>query len=276
MELKSYLQRNNFFLVSFIIFLSIITTIRSATCKDNKAINNKDCFNDVLIFDSMNWRAGHSAVNQNGDFILEFSRDQESGARLFYGLKSNGRYYFLNESSTKEVLLQEKNGVIARYESINSFVSLKNDINKTKEYFLSLSTFKCFLEIYDFNEEGVELDTIYNSDYLDRQIFSFKFEIFETNYTGVMTYYLVFGHRDGNEEYAQLSVKKITFSSLNFNKNDIVASKTLQGKLNDRTVTAFLVDDVNDDDFRIIVTIYVKHPKTNESPRYNFTVFCIN
>ena len=142
-----------------------------------------------MIFNNKNWRAGHSALNKDGDFILEFSRDSEKGDRLFYGLNSNGRYYFPNESPTKEIELVKKNNIVARYESMNYFVSLKSDISKEKEYFLSISTYSCFMEIYDFTNEITTFDTIYNYDYLDVQIFSYKFELLETSYSGNVEYY---------------------------------------------------------------------------------------
>ena len=126
------------FILSLIIFLNMLKKSKLATsCKDNKVITNTDCFTNVLIFNNKNWRAGHSALNKAGLFILEFSRVQNSRSRLFYALKQNGRYYFPNESPTKEIELAEKNNIVARYESMNYFVSLKTDINKEKEYFLS-------------------------------------------------------------------------------------------------------------------------------------------
>ena len=136
------------FILSLIIFLNMLKKSKLATsCKDNKIITNIDCFTNVLIFNNKNWRAGHSALNKDGVFILEFSRDSEKGDRLFYGLNSNGRYYFPNESPTKEIELVKKNNIVARYESMNYFVSLKSDIYKEKEYFLSISTYSCFMEI---------------------------------------------------------------------------------------------------------------------------------
>ena len=76
----------------------------------------------------MKCRAGHSSLNKDGLFIMEFSNDGETGTRVFYGLEPNGRYYFSDDSPTKEVTLTAKNGIIARYESMNAFVALKNDL----------------------------------------------------------------------------------------------------------------------------------------------------
>ena len=187
MESVSPLPKIMRLFLAFLIFSVNIIKIKSATCKDNKNIANKDCFTDVIIFNNMKYRAAHSSVNQNGVFIMELSNDAETGNRVFYGLKSNGRYYFPNE-------------IIARYESINSFIALKDDVNKEKEYFLSISTYYCFMEIYDLNEESVSYDAIYTYDYLSNQIFSFRFDIHETKYSGTLTYYLVFCHSTANHE----------------------------------------------------------------------------
>ena len=61
--------------------------IECSNCREDSQISNTECFNEVLIFNSLKYRGGHSSVNKNEDFILEFSVDEESGKRLFYGLK---------------------------------------------------------------------------------------------------------------------------------------------------------------------------------------------
>jgi len=264
------------FFLSFIIFLINISISQSANCKENPNVSNKECFTDVIKFDSMRCRAGHSSINKDGVFIMELSDDAESGKRVFYGLKPNGRYYFPNESPTKEITLTGKTHgsktIIARYESINSFISLKNDLDKEKEYFLSISTYYCFMEIYDLTQENLNYNTIYTYDYLSNQIFSFKFELLETKYSGTLTYYLVFCHGEANQEAGnKLSVKKIEFSSLSFNNADITATKTMDGKQNDRTVTAFLVDDVNDNNYKILGVIYL-----SSVPKYYFNIYSLS
>ena len=256
--------------ISIIFLLNLKPIFSAKLCKDDKKISNTDCFTNILKFDHKRYRAGHSATNKQGIFLLEFSYDGETGDRLFYALKPNGRYYFSNESPTKEITLASKDGIIARYESMNAFVSLKTDTPKTKEYFLSISTYSCFMEIYDLNSESLTYDAIYNYNYLGVQIFSFKFELFETSYSGNLEYYLVFCHNEGkNSQGDTLSVKKISFSNASFNKNDIITSKTMNTKkLNDRTVTGFLVDDVNDNDFKILVAVY-----TSSGNKYNYNVY---
>ena len=274
-SVSSFSKLIRFFLVLIIFFFNIIKT-KSASCKDDKKISNKECFTDVIIFNNMKCRAAHSSINQDRVFIMELSNDGETGERVFYGLKSNGRYYFPNESPTKEIILTGKTHgdrtIIARYESINSFISLKDDVNKNKEYFLSISTYFCLMEIYDFTQENVSYDTIYTYDFLSNQIFSFRFELHETKYSGTLTYYLIFCHNEANAEYGTyLSVKKIQFSALNFNKVDITKTTTMKNKNNDRSITSFLVDDINDDNYKILAVIYLSN-----TPRYYFNIYSLS
>ena len=271
---------NMHFLFILLILSIVIKLSLSTSCKKNDKISNKDCFNNILIFNQTTFRAGHSAQNQRGDFILQFSKDSEEGNRLFYGLNKYGRNFFPNENPTKEIILTGKSNIIARYESMNAFIALKNDTNKFKEYFLSISTYSCFMEIYDFTKEKVEFDTIYNSNYLGNQIFSFKFELLETLYENKVIYYLIFCHSEGNNGYGdKISVKKITFSDLNFNSIDITKTTTMSGKLNDRSVSGFLVDDIDNENFKILVAIYlIEDTSLTEEPkvRYKFNVYSLS
>ena len=187
MVLKSRIPIFTLSIFAILLLMNNIELIQSISCSKNDKLSNKECFNDVLVFDDLNWRAGHSALKKDGTFILEFSVDSENGNRLFYGLKPNGRYYFSNDNPTKEITLPMKNygddrNVVARYESINSFVSLKNDINKNKEYLLSISTYFCYIEIYDITSESISYDAMYTYPFFGNPIFSFKFDLSESFY----------------------------------------------------------------------------------------------
>ena len=134
----------------FIIFgFYLIIYINCQACSPNTRINQTSCFNALKIFDLENkyYRAGHFASNTKGDMIIEYSYQQY---RLFYGLKKDGKLYYPEE--TKEIELINGNietEKLARYESINSFVSLATDTNKEKEYLMSLSSWITIIEIYD-------------------------------------------------------------------------------------------------------------------------------
>ena len=86
----------------FIILIKI-TLSATNTCnyKDNKQLSNTDCFTDIIKFDQDCYRAGHAIVTKNNELLIEFSLDDDSSTRLFYGLKNNGRNYFDGDSFIK-------------------------------------------------------------------------------------------------------------------------------------------------------------------------------
>ena len=276
MNFKINFSKFNFFIFPLILFVNNIILVRSLTsCSKNDSISNKACFNDVLIFNNMQYRAGHSALNKDGLFILEFSTNSESGIRVFYGLEKNGRFFFSDNSPTKEINLTAKNNITSRYESINAFVALKNDVNKNNEYLLSISTFSSLMEIYNMTKESINYDTIYNGEYLGNQIFSFKFELFEAKYNNVVSYYLVFSHGEGYSGYGdKLSIKKIELSNLLFNKTDIVNTFTMESKkLNDRVISGFLLDDQEDEKFRLLIVVFLGASSDGQSSEYKYNVY---
>ena len=80
---------------------------------------------DIIVFNSKNYRAGHFAFNSQGDMIIEYSKNKD---RLFYGLKSDGKYYFKDDSQnkvpTKEITLEYGTNDVKRYEAKNIFVTI--------------------------------------------------------------------------------------------------------------------------------------------------------
>ena len=92
------LPKSHFLLL---IFLVKFIFTASNTCKSNAKISNTDCFTDLIKFDQKNYRAGHAIATKNGELLIEFSIDDESSERLFYGLKKNGRNYFPGDSFIK-------------------------------------------------------------------------------------------------------------------------------------------------------------------------------
>ena len=179
---------NKYFLL-FISFSFLILT-DCKTCAVGNQLTVVKCFNNILYFDFENraYRAGSFATNEKGDMIIEYSYEQY---RLFYGLKKNGKNYF--PEGTKEVEITSDtldSNTIKRLESTNSFVSLKNDTNKEKDYLMSISTGQTILELHDF-EEGVynikESASVFNSD---NGINSYIFQILEAKIDDINYYFL--------------------------------------------------------------------------------------
>ena len=95
----------NIYIFTLFLFTIQINFSSCSTCKRDDLINDKTCFNDILRFNNKKYRAGHFVTYKNNDVIAEFSDDgwdnADGYARKFYGLKSNGRFYFPNDSPFK-------------------------------------------------------------------------------------------------------------------------------------------------------------------------------
>ena len=124
-------------------------------------------------------------------------------------------------------------------------------------------------------KESINYDTIYNGEYLGNQIFSFRFELFEAKYNNVVSYYLVFSHGEGYSGYGdKLSIKKIELSNLLFNKTDIFNTFTMESKkLNDRVISGFLLDDQEDEKFRLLIVVFLGASSDGHSFEYKYNVY---
>ena len=132
------------------------------------------CNSKIIIFDSHHYRAGHFAFKSNGDMIIEYS---DANYRLFYGLKSNGKYFFHdennNQTATKEITITHEGKTYNRFESKNIFVAINN-----AEYLFSISAADAAVELYDFNDEKNGENKInYVSNFLGHTIYSWAFSL---------------------------------------------------------------------------------------------------
>ena len=163
--------------IIFLFFILIkIRIIYCNSCKENNAISNTDCFNNIISFNDKTYRAGHHATNKDGDIIIEYSAE---ASRLFFGLKKNGVYYFGDNTPTKVIeSINTDGGNDRRYESINLFISLESDINKENQYLFSISSFVSITELYDLNTNNYVVKS--SADFAGNEIFSYQFQLLET------------------------------------------------------------------------------------------------
>ena len=228
----------------------ILTNCQYCTISDNR-LTNTACFNNIKLFDFDNrhYRAGHFAINEQGDLITEYSYKE---LRLFYGLKKNGELFFPNE--TKEIVIEDDSGIdpemIRRYESINSFVSLKNDTNKEKEYLISLSSWKTILELYDLNDEAYKIMTTADFTNQEKGIFSFVFQILEAKINNQIIYFCIYIYSDYlyhaglgyNTDFGNhFVIKKMAFISFDFNSLEII-DEIIEENENNRITSSIIVD----------------------------------
>ena len=101
--------KNNYLLIFFILLSSAVYIIKSYN------------LNNILVFDSNHFRSGAFAYNSKGDMVIEYSYHNY---RLFYGLKKNGKGFFLNNN--KETVFKEltfsSDKENRRYESRSLFI----------------------------------------------------------------------------------------------------------------------------------------------------------
>ena len=101
-------------IILFLLLKLLKVNCEDIECKKNSSLFNTKCFNNILLFNNRKYRSGHFASNKNGDLIIEFSEDDANDNddyRLFYGLKSDGRYYFKNEQPTQHIM-EDMNQII--------------------------------------------------------------------------------------------------------------------------------------------------------------------
>ena len=199
-------------IISAIFFIKI-QLIFCHKCNNVYTLEDSECFNNILYIHNSSYRAGQFAKNKKGDLFIEYSTANQ---RLFYGLKKDGNFYFNSESHYKE---RNITGIYykdflyeGRYESKNIFVSSKDDINKNKEYLLSLGSYKTLIELYDIENDLIFTDI--TEKVFDEGIFSFHFPLFGTTKENQNTYIIIYTHDNGSNIYHEgylFSIKKFSF-----------------------------------------------------------------
>ena len=246
----------------FLLLLIIgIIPVLGNTCKSSATVTNKDCFTDIIKFDQNVYRAGHAVVTQDNELLIEYSLDADSSTRLFYGLQSNGRNYFPDDSFVKTINVDSHENVKCRYESMNRLVRINSDTLKNKEYILSVSTYRAALELHDLSDFS---NTVINSiRYFGHQIFSFEFPLLEAKDGDNYIYFCIFSHDlnyesngllYGQEKGFHTSISKFSFSSFAFDTSK-VSTKEVEGiKYSDRVITGFIIDEL-----KYVAVIFVKN-----------------
>ena len=232
-----------------------INYVISGICKaDIINLTDTSCFNNLLILDNKKWRAGHASTNKKGDIFVEFSIDETSNNdRLIYGLKKNGRYFYNEtEFGYKEISFGQQYG---RFESLNLFVSLKNDNLKNTEYLFSYSCGESLVEIIDVENNinyGMYVKNFFG---ISEVLYSYDFSLFEIGNSN--EYIAVFIERyNNNYNPTYLTIKKFQVNYLNYEsdpqiQNEIIKTEKIQAYYN-RIVSAFRLDIPE-----LIVVVYI-------------------
>ena len=260
----------NFIPILPIIFL-ILTTFKLSSCSScpsGVSIDETTCFNNVIKFDTKEYRAGHFVTYKNGDLIAEFSDDggdDKGFSRIFYGLKKNGRYYFPNETATLEIGNIGRIGTArGRYESLNQLVYIENDSEKSKQYLFSTSSYESLTEIHDM--ETGDYKYIKTSDFMGKSIFSFQYSMVEAEKDNKIFYFIGFTHSSSDSQNGdRLDIKKFGFKSFNLTDINYYATANIIDNLDTRILNLFILSD-----WEILVLVYIKNNKTLSFKYYDY------
>ena len=132
---------------------------------------------------------------------------------MFYGLKSDGRPFFINKTNNKEtpfyskIMAGEDNKMT---ETTSSVIKLIDNENNEKEYFLSLSKWSGHAELFDFENDESYAKTIADFTLLTN-IKSIRHSFFHLNSENKYFFGFVSYHNGENRTYLQ----KHSFNRLN-------------------------------------------------------------
>ena len=266
-------MKMNEMITVFLFLITINTNCQS--CDSGANITDLDCFNEIKYFEKENrfYRAGHFALNSKGDMIIEYSYNQY---RLFYGLTKNGKYYF--PEITKEIEIKSNKinpSSLSRFESANLFVSFMDDLNKEKEFLLSISTWTTILELHDLETNNYEISEAVSFFKKIKGIYSFIFQILEMKVNNKIKYFIIYITSEPNYT---VDIKEFAFSNFDFGTVVDINQTEISQTENSRITSSFIVDDFNIlavfymYDFNYLANFYdhdLKLLGTNKIAQYN-------
>ena len=144
--------------IIFLLFFNLhLIYCEDIQCKSDKSLQNKNCFNNLLIFNNKKYRAGHFATKKNGDLIIEFSEDNHrfNCSRLFYGLKRDGQYYFDNNMPTYELNITAEDAILP-YGQLAGISTGGNDTNAVNTGNITINVQNPFTEAGRFQIAGIQ------------------------------------------------------------------------------------------------------------------------
>ena len=109
--------------------------------------------NNIIRVGEVKFRYLNFIEFSNGDMIFGVSSYPANNTRFFYGLKSNGRYFFKKNDSNEETpfkYLISDNVDEKKYESANSIL-----ISNGKEYLISIGRIGTYTELFDFENNKI-------------------------------------------------------------------------------------------------------------------------
>ena len=131
------------------------TQFESKECKIKNSIIETQWLNNIIIIGDKSYRYINFASYSNGDMIIETTCKPGNSKRIFYGLKQNGRPFFINKTNNEEtpyysINVEGQNEPQGKYEAEGIIIK---DSNSGNEYYMSVSNLEYYVEIFDFNND---------------------------------------------------------------------------------------------------------------------------
>ena len=188
-------------------------------CIINNTIVKTQWINNLIIFGENPYRYLSYATYSNDDIVIESACYPLKQKRMFYGLKRDGRPFFINKTNSKEtpfystVVAGENNKMT---ESTSTVIKMIDNENNEKEYFLSLSKWGGHAELFDFENDESYVKTLENFTVLSN-IKSIKHTFVPLNSENKYLFGFISFHNAENRTYLQ----KHKFNYLNQFETDI-------------------------------------------------------
>ena len=223
---------------------------KSEYCKiDNEIIKTQWLNNIIYITEEEGFNYVDIMSTSNEDLILISNTDstveQNQFKRKFYGLKKNGRYYFIKNDTSKETPFYQFTANSIRAQGDIFPIKLKENLDN-KEYIISISSYS--FEIYYF-ENGLIYEKSIKEAFGIKSIIQYKASFIELENN---VYALgIIGMDITNQSF--FFIYKLSFTSLNnpnielFYFYDSSTAKTISCfQTESKRIMCFFQDDIND------------------------------
>ena len=193
----------------------------SKYCTINNSIIKNQWINNFIIIGDYSYRYIYFGTYENGDMIIETTCYPEKPKRMFYGLKQNGRPFFINKTNNQptpyysKIINNERNRTL---EATGTIIKSSNAQNYGKEYFLTLSKLQCNVELFDLEKDEVYVKSLPDFTSLT-DIVSIYHSFFAFSNSN-SDYYYIFGFISYHNEERKIYLQKHIFN-LNNNFEEI-------------------------------------------------------
>ena len=189
----------------------------SKACSINNKIIKTQWLNNIIL---INYKFVNFASNSKGDMFIETTSYPNSPKRLFFGITNEGKPFF-NENKyfcTIDITGQEyNNDYNGECEGEVFFVTINDENNVDKEYFVNIGINTQYTEIYDLNNKQL-LSQIESSSFLGQSLKEIRGTVINYKLFNNDLYYnyVLFGYISSRTFY----LKKLYFTDTNLINNN--------------------------------------------------------